>query len=214
MTQNEQGDIDAWLAQVYQADSDKALNDAYKGWASTYDLDSIRRGARQPAIVVGFVMKYLAEQNTPILDAGAGTGSIGELLGVFGFNALTAIDLCDEMLRVAEAKKIYTNLHVMTLGEILNLPTCAFGAVVSAGVFTPGHAGPESFSELTRVTKPGGYLIFSVQEGVYREGGFEQAMNALETAGVWKQIERTQPFYLMSREFSTAQASVFVFQRL
>ena len=214
MTQPEQGNIGAWLHQVYQADSEQALNDAYKGWASTYDLDSIRRGARQPAIVSGFAMKYLPERSTTILDAGAGTGSIGELLAVFGFYELTAIDLCNEMLRVAEAKRIYTNLHAMTLGETLNLPTSAFGAVVSAGVFTPGHAGPESFTELTRVTKPGGYLIFSVQEGVYMDGGFKQAMTALETADVWKQIESTEPFHLMSQEFSTAQARVFVFRRL
>jgi hypothetical protein len=66
--------------------------------------------------------------------------------------------------------------------------------VVSTGVFAPGHAPPESFEELIRVTERGGHVIFSVRTDVYVEGGFEEKQEALEREERWRVVGKSEPF--------------------
>ena len=52
-------------------------------------------------------------------------------------------------------------------------------------MFTEGHAPLSALDELVRVTRPGGYLVFSVAR-VYLEGDFDEKSAALEKAGRWR----------------------------
>src|ERR687896_7927 len=94
-----------------------------------------------------------------------------------------AVDVSRDMLEYAREKGVYRELRQMELGGRLDLPSDAFAAVVAAGVFAAGHAPPESFEDLIRVTKPGGYLIFSVRTDVYLDGSFKEKQEALEKKG-------------------------------
>jgi SAM-dependent methyltransferase len=76
----------------------------------------------------------------------------------------------------------------------LGFETDAFDAVISVGVFTLGHAPPYAFDELMRITKPGGFIVFSLRTDVYRDNGFKEYQSGLEAAGKWKLAEVTDPF--------------------
>ena len=116
------------------------------------------------------------------------------------------------MLAVAAQKHVYEQLQIATLGNVLNFEDGSFSAVVAAGVFTAGHASPDSFDELIRVTRPGGHVIFSVNSQVFPDG-FEDRQNALVQAGTWQPVYRTGPHPIMAADASAATALFFVYQR-
>ena len=101
---------------------------------------------------------------------------------------------------------------VYLVGGELDLPTDAFAAVVSTGVFAAGHAPPESFDELIRATKPGGYVIFSVRTDVYEDGGFKDKQEALEREEKWQLLEMSDPFAHLRFEDPDLKVRVFAYQ--
>ncbi|WP_293066327.1 MULTISPECIES: methyltransferase domain-containing protein [unclassified Moorena] len=90
------------------------------------------------------------------------------------------------MLTEAQRKNIYTELRLMVLGEPLDFPSATFDAVTACGVFTYGHAPSHSFDELIRVTKPGGYIIFTLRPDFYESSDFKDKMANLEAQENWK----------------------------
>ena len=82
-----------------------------------------------------------------VLDAGAGTGLVGERLCEAGYRDLVGIDLSPGMLAVARGKDVYRELRQTNLGESLAFPDDAFDAVISVGVFTTGHAPAHAFDD-------------------------------------------------------------------
>ncbi len=69
------------LDAVYGATSPTELASAYDEWAASYDSDMAEVGYRHPAVGLALLTRHLPAGSRPILDAGAGTGLIGELLG-------------------------------------------------------------------------------------------------------------------------------------
>lgn len=195
------------LEQVYGAKSNAELRAIYDEWAAEYDADLQAFGYSYPPAIAGLVGRYVTERNAPILDAGAGTGIVGEVLAILGYARVTGIDLSDGMLAVARAKGVYAALRNQTLGEPLDFADDAFAAVVSAGVLTTGHAPPSCFDELIRVTRPGGHLIFTLSLPVYEEGGFRPKLEALCAQGLWRPIETTPTW--RSLPGAPSEASLF-----
>jgi len=147
-----------------------------------------------------------------ILDAGAGTGLVGKLLARQGYNNLVAMDLSVSMLEEARKKNAYQEFHQMVMGESLDYATDSFDAVISIGVLTVGHAPASSFDELIRVTKPGGYIVFSLRPDVYRESGFKEKQDALESEGKWKLAEVSEAFQLLPKGEPDVYHQVWVYQ--
>jgi predicted TPR repeat methyltransferase len=204
------------LAQIYGAKSNDELRTIYDAWAEAYDQDLLAFGYSYPPAIAGLVGRYLRERDAPILDAGAGTGIVGEILSILGYTLLSGIDLSDGMLAVARAKGVYAELKNQTLGERLDFPDGAFAAVVSAGVLTTGHAPPSCFDELIRVTRPGGHLIFTLSAPALEEGGFKVKLEALSAQGLWRAVEITPPWRALPRAPSEASvmARAYVFEAI
>src|SRR5829696_9129761 len=80
------------LEAVYNATSRDELSKAYDRWADSYDSDMAEVAYRHPAVGLALLTRYLARDSEPILDAGAGTGLIGELLGTMGYPTIDALD--------------------------------------------------------------------------------------------------------------------------
>jgi SAM-dependent methyltransferase len=112
-----------------------------------------------------------------------------------GYKDIVAMDLSQGMLDVAGAKGVYRALDQMTLGEPLGYQDGEFGAVISVGVMTLGHAPASSLEELARVTRPGGVVVFSLRADMYSPGSeFERQQSQMETQGIWTLAEVTDPF--------------------
>ena len=147
-----------------------------------------------------------------VLDAGAGTGLVGKFLAEKGYKDIVAIDLSPGMLEEARKKNVYQAFHRMVMGEQLDFSTNYFDAVISIGVLTVGHAPASSLDELLRITKPGGYIVFSLRPDVYRDNGFKQKQDGMEAEGKWKLIEVSKEFQALPEGEPDVYHQVWVYQ--
>lgn len=197
---------------VYESTSNKELEERYDQWASDYDKDLAEEFAWNSPQNSAAVFSKHVEKSAKILDAGAGTGLVGECLAQAGYGNIVAMDLSLGMLEAARGKNVYNAFHQMALGGALDFPTDEFDAVISVGVFTQGHAPPSSFDELARITKPGGHIVFSLRTDVYEEGGFKEKQAALDNSGKWKLAEVTEQFQPMPKGEPDVFHQVWVYQ--
>ena len=174
---------------VYSSQSNEELEERYDQWARDYEADLERDYAWQgPEVAAEIFAKYVSK-GARILDAGAGTGLVGVVLTKKGYRDIVAMDLSTGMLKEARKKNVYREFHQMVMGETLDFPTDSFDSTISIGVLTVGHAPASSLDELVRVTKPGGYIVFSLRPDVYEESGFKEKIAGLENAGKWELAE-------------------------
>ena len=200
------------LQSVYNAKDSQEATELYDFWAEDYEQSVLSWGYTTPAVACWFLGRYVEPEDGPILDAGAGTGLMGEILAPLGYRDLVGIDISRNMLEFASKKGVYKDLRQMELGGQLDLPSDAFSAAIVTGVFAAGHAPPESFEELIRATKPGGYVIFSVRTDVYLNGGFKEKQEALEREERWQLVEMTGPFSHLRFEDPELKVQVFAYQ--
>ena len=147
----------------------------YKKWAQTYDQDfAFNSNYLSPNKICNYFNKHARSTDIPILDVGAGTGLVGELLYRTGNKKIIGIDISPEMLEQAKSKECYSSLMEADVTRKIPLKSNSIGAVVSAGTFTHGHVGPDAFDELLRIAKPGGLFILSINSKVFIKGGFQE----------------------------------------
>lgn len=205
-------DIEDKVQWVYNSQNNQELTERYDVWAKDYeqDLDD-QFGYIGPEPAVDVLVKYVSP-DARILDAGAGTGLVGQILHQRGYCNLEGIDMSPGMLKQAEQKNVYTALHQGALGSTLDFDTASFDAIISVGVFTYGHVGSEAFDELIRITKPGGYIIFTVSVGHYENRDFNTKLTSLEAAGQWSKVETTEKFRAHAKKDSGVYLQVWVYQ--
>ena len=180
---------------VYSSKDNSELSQRYDEWAKDYDKDlSEVFGWIAPKTASAYLAKYV-HQDSIVLDAGAGTGLVGLALAEHGFQNLTAMDLSEGMLREARDKNVYGKLDQMVLGEPLSYATDSFDAVISVGVMTLGHAGPDSFKELLRITKPQGYIVFTIRTDVYLKNGFKEKQEEMESKKLWEVVDVSEQIH-------------------
>ena len=197
---------------VWSSRDNKELEDRYDQWAKDYDADLDEEfGYVSPQMAVDFFTRYV-HKRARILDAGAGTGLVGELLAKQGYTNLVAIDLSLGMLEKAREKDAYRELYRMVLGETLDFPTASFDAVISVGVLTLGHAPASSLDELIRVTKPGGYIVYTLRPDVHRDHGFKQKHDALEAEGKWMLAQVSEEFQTLPKGEPDTYHQVWIYQ--
>ena len=187
-------ETDGWLERVYHARGRDDLRALYDSWAETYDADLQQVGYLHAPVITGLVALHVPRRDAAILDAGVGTGSIGNVLSLLGYNNLSGIDMSEGMLEKARARGCYTDLRRGVLGEALDFPDGAFDAILSTGTFTNGHAPAAAFHELTRILEPGGFLLFTVGTVIWEEQGFRDLLDSLVRAKKLVAVETT-PIY-------------------
>jgi len=181
------------LRKAYTSQSAEEIRDYYDDWAGDYEAHMGNVGYTHPAVVAAMLSRHVPPGEDAVLDAGAGTGIMAEILTAMGYPNIVGIDNSPKMLAVAADKKKYRDLRQMTLGEPLDFADDHFAAVSSAGVFTQGHAPLSGFDELIRVTRAGGQIVFSVSR-TYLEGEFEVKGKALEAAGRWRFVDASERY--------------------
>ena len=197
---------------VYSSTTNDELAERYDQWAQEYDDDlentfvwlAPRRGAETLA-------EHVAK-DAKILDAGAGTGLVGVELQRLGYGDICAMDLSQGMLDEARSKGCYNDFQQMALGDHLSFESDAYDAVISIGVFTPGHAPPNSFVELCRVTRPGGHIVFSMRPDTHVELGFKDQQDALVASGAWSLVGVTDPFQPLPKGEPEVTHQIWVYQ--
>jgi SAM-dependent methyltransferase len=187
-------ETDQWLEKVFSAPDPAALGHAYDEWAEAYEADMLAVGYMHPSVAAGLVGRHVRNLAGAILDAGAGTGLLGQILWIMGYRNLAGIDLSEGMLSRARGRGVYGDLRLRRLGEALDFPDAHFDCVVSIGTLNISHAPPESLDEFARITRPGGHVVCTIPAKAWEEGGFGEKVEALERAGRWRALAATEPY--------------------
>ncbi len=204
---------DGHLGAVYGAKGPAEVAATYDAWAATYDAEMAQAGYRHPAIAMALLARHAPRGAGPVLDAGCGTGLVGEWLGLIGYPVVEGLDISPGMLAVARAKGVYAALHCLALGGELPFADGAYGAVISTGVFTTGHVGAEALAALIRVCAPGGVLVLTVKDTVW-DAGFSAAVARFVAAGRIAVAEETPPYVSMPGEAGTSPGRAVVLRAL
>ncbi|MEL7039414.1 MAG: class I SAM-dependent methyltransferase [Cyanobacteria bacterium J06592_8] len=197
---------------VYSSQNNQELAERYDTWAQDYEQeldDAFGYVGPEPAVEV--LVNYVSP-DAKILDAGSGTGLVGQLLHQRGYNHLEAMDMSTGMLEEARKKNVYTSFHQQVLGETLDFPSAAFDAIVSVGVFTYGHAKSNAFEELIRITKPGGYIVVTMPTDLSESNDFQPKLTTLEASGKWQMVAVTEKFRAHLKKDSGVYLKVWVYK--
>lgn len=168
------------LEEAYDINGPDQARVLYGNWAATYDSSFGQSWGYIAPREIAAILKDEFAGDEPILDAGAGTGLVGEhLCGL----TVDAFDITPEMLDKARLKGCYRDLILGDLTRPLALPDATYGAVISCGTFTHGHVGPECLPELLRITKPGALFVCGTIPAVLDGAGFGSALAKLVANG-------------------------------
>jgi len=174
---------------LHAADLDE-LESIYKNWASDYESDVINLAGYVGHLITSeLLLNYLRNTESTVLDAGCGTGLVGEILYKNNFCNIDGIDFSQEMLNIAHQKNIYQSLKLVDLTKKLDYENDSFDAIICAGTFTCGHVGPEALREMVRITKQGGYVCFTVRKQEWEASPYLKIMNDLEKNESWSKLE-------------------------
>ncbi|NEP45653.1 MAG: class I SAM-dependent methyltransferase [Okeania sp. SIO2H7] len=158
-------------------------------------------GENTPVVVTAklFAETVPDQESMKILDVGAGTGEQGEQLAKYSYKNVefTAFDPSEGMLNVAKKRNIYSDFIQGYLPDS-GIVSDFFDAIICVGTFIPGHAPAESIRELVRVTKKGGYIVYSVRKHFYedQESHFQIVEEELTKAKHWRMIAKIEDEYL------------------
>lgn len=178
----------------------------YADWAESYDED-LEGYYTAPRMMVGLLQEYLStsppelpsnKSELRIMDAGCGTGLVGDVLYKSGFRNIDGTDISEEMVDKARELGVYRFLE----GDVdINEPpraewVGAYHAVLCCGVFTLGHVPPEALHHLVDMTSPGGIVIVSTRTAYYDETDYQRVSDELvasNRAGLVKEL-RDAPY--------------------
>lgn len=182
---------------VLNASNKEELRDVYSEWADKYDHDLLNEmGYKAPVAAGRMLQDYLKDKAARVLDAGCGTGIVGELLHQDGYLNIEGLDYSEQMLEKAREKAVYKNLSQGDLMGRLDIAENTYDAIISVGTFTCGHVGPAALGELVRITKPGGFICFTVRDQAWDEDNYHAEMGKIEKNGLWKRLEERTEDYI------------------
>ena len=183
-----------------EEENDEKIKFVYEEWAQNYDSDNdhLLGTVSQPQCVK-LVAKELEDKNAEMIDIGCGTGLVGEHLKAFGFKNFDGIDISEKMLEIAKTRG-YRKLLLGSLNKNLPIYNNNYDVTFCVGVFTHGHVKSDRVSELLRITKPGGLICFTVNEGVYEEYGFKTTIYQYEKEKKWDVLFLDKNDYMTKKE--------------
>ena len=178
------------------AKNDNRLTEVYRDWAKKYDYDNdhVLGTVSQPKSV-NLLSTRLKDKTAKIIDVGCGTGLVGEKLKAKDFIYFDGLDISKDMLSIAKSRG-YRNLFLGSLNKELPVLDDAYDAAMCIGVFTHGHVSSDRFNELCRIVKPGGYVCFTINEGVFEEYGFKEMIAEFQLNKVWEVISLYKDDYM------------------
>jgi len=124
-------------------------------------------GYKYPETLVEEFLTLGTAKDTKILDVACGPGNVAFILKDHGFTNIDGLDPSQGLLDAAMQKKLYqkTFCCYVSPDEKTPIEDNTYDVLLcSAGMF-PGSIVPQAFTELLRITKPGGIISWNIADG-------------------------------------------------
>ena len=186
---------------IYKLKTTKEVMDYYDEWGENdkYNKDMVDWNYTGPKETVNTFLKYEKNKDALIFDAGCGTGLVGLELKKFGFKNFHGADLSKKLLSTIPSN-LYKKLFRSDLNEPINLEDDTYDAIFCVGTFTFGHVRPNALDEFIRITKKGGLICFTINEGIYSDYGFDKKIDDLKNQHFWSELEFYKSDYIASKD--------------
>ena len=186
---------------IYKLKTTKEVMDYYDEWGENdkYNKDMVDWNYTGPKETVNTFLKYEKNKDALIFDAGCGTGLVGLELKKFGFKNFHGADLSQKLLSTIPSN-LYKKLFKSDLNQSINLEDNTYDAIFCVGTFTFGHVKPNALDEFIRITKKGGLICFTINEGIYKDYGFDKKIQELNKTNLWSEVEFFKSDYIASKD--------------
>lgn len=190
------------ISELTPSSTENDAKETYDAWAATYEKDTDEHGYKGHVLCIEAFNKAMqsegvfpgANKNIKILDAGAGTGIIGEMLVKQGYTNVDALDISQKMLDIAIKKDMYKRFICAPLSDVRieQIQTAEYDVTLCAGTIVYGQAKPVALDECIRHVRPGGLFIFSIRADSFdpKELGYSTKFEELEKLGKWSLVNR------------------------
>ncbi|WP_298918092.1 methyltransferase domain-containing protein [uncultured Roseobacter sp.] len=166
-----------YLNKVYDARDAAQTRALYDDWSDSYDAEVAENGYITPSRCAEALAKFAKDQTAPILDFGCGTGLSGLALKLAGFETIDGMDLSEEMLAQAEAKRLYRDLTVIDADAPLAFKPGTYAAIAAIGVIGAGAAPISVLDTLLHALKRDGLLVLSLNDHALEDKTNEARIN-------------------------------------
>jgi len=186
---------------IYKLKTSEELLKYYQDWADNnkYNKDMVDWNYTAPQEAVSILKKYAFNKNFKILDAGCGTGLVGIELKKCGYSNIEGVDFSQSMLDLVP-QGTYKKIEKIDLNKPLKFKDNIYDVLMCVGTFTYGHVKPKALNELIRITRNGGLICFTINEGVYEEYGFDKKIKELSNNKSWNVKEFFKSDYITTKD--------------
>ena len=186
---------------IYKLKTTKEVMNYYDEWGENdkYNKDMLDWNYTGPKETVETFIKHETNTDGLIFDAGCGTGLVGLELKKFGFKKFHGADLSQKLLDNIPSN-LYLKLLKLDLNKKIDISDNVYDAVFCVGTFTFSHVKPNALDEFVRITKKGGLICFTINEGIYKEYGFDKKINELKNSNFWSELEFFKSEYIASKD--------------
>ena len=186
---------------IYKLKTTDEVMKYYDEWGDKdkYNKDMVDWNYTGPKETAETFNKYEKNKDTLIFDAGCGTGLVGLELKKYSFKNFHGADLSQTLLDTVP-KDLYQKLVKVDLNKPIEVENNFYGGVMCVGTFTFGHVKPNALDEFVRITKPGGLICFTINEGIHEEYGFDKKLEELNKEKKWKELEFFKSEYIASKD--------------
>ena len=210
------------LDKAYSVKTPEDSRRLYAEWASTYNETFIKANDYvYPRTIAQKFDELIPKSDIQtVVDIGCGTGAVGSYLANLRPNLkITGVDISAEML--AEASKLKridgspVYLDLIEVDLTAELPKKSFDAMISAGTFTHGHLGAETFISLIALVRFNGWLVIGINAEHFLSQGFGSALQNAQDQGLTThaQFHNVQIYGPKSAHYGDL-ATIAIFQRL
>ena len=186
---------------IYKLKTTNEVMKYYDEWGAEnkYDKDMVAWNYTGPKETANVFKKYAQNKNIKIFDAGCGTGLVGIELKKFGYHNFDGADLSQKLLNLIPSG-LYKKIIKADLNKAIAVNSDTYDAVMCVGTFTFAHVKPNALEEFIRITKNGGLICFTINEGIYEEYGFDKKIKKLSDKKNWKIKEFFKSDYIASKD--------------
>ena len=186
---------------IYKLKKTDEVMKYYDEWGegNKYDKDMVDWNYTGPKETSEIFNKHVKDKNIEIYDAGCGTGLVGVELKKFGFSNFHGADLSQKLLDTVP-ENLYQKLIKVDLNKPIAVQDNFYDAVMCVGTFTFGHVKPQALDEFVRITKKGGLICFTINEGIYIDYGFDKKIKSLNEENKWSELKFFKSDYIASKD--------------
>ena len=161
-------DKDDLVKMYYLGTSPSAVQTQYDLIAVAYEEFVDKLEYQTPEILLDLLEKNNSiKQEDKILDIGAGTGLLADLLISKGYKTISATDISEKMLDIAKEKNIYEDIRKADLSIEMPYEENSFDLAIAAGVTEVAPA--EFLINSLKMLKPGAYLCFNLEIAKFQD---------------------------------------------